>query len=145
MAQTNQGSNPNIPEDDEIADLFTSFNSTTDSMKKNTELEKELFMSKHDFQNNKLVTIGLLASGLVHDLRNHLSVIINTIELMKMESIKRNDENEKKKFDRLDRATSRMTHQMDSVMDFVRIQPLKFEAVSISEIVKSAVQSIKKP
>jgi len=33
---------------------------------------------------------------------------------------------------------------MNSVMDFVRIKPLKFEAVSISEIVKFAVQSIKK-
>jgi len=121
MAQANQGSNLNTPEDDKIADLFTSFNSTTDSMKKNTELEKELFMSKHDLQNDKLVTIGLLTPSLVHDLRNHLSVIINTLELMKIESIKRNDENEKKKFDRLDRATSKMTHQMDRIMDFVEL------------------------
>ncbi len=135
----------NISGDKVIADLFTLRNSITGSMERNTELEKQLSMSKYDLQNNKLGTIGLLASGLVHDLRNHLSVIMNTLELMEMESIKRNDENEKKKFDRLDRAISRMTHQMDSVMDFVRIKPLKFEAVSISEIVKSAVQSIKKP
>ena len=121
MAQMNLNQYTNIPGDEVIVDLFTLRNSITGSMERNTELEKQLSMSKYDLQNNKLGTIGLLASGLVHDLRNHLSVIMNTLELMEIESIKRNDENEKKKFDRLDRATSRMTHQMDRIMDFVEL------------------------
>ena len=130
---------------DEITELAAAFNSMTDSIKKNIELEKELAISQQDLRNEKLTTVGLLASRLAHDLRNPLSVIKNTLELLEAESMQRNDKNEKKKFDRLNRAIARMLHQIDDVMEFVRMKPLKLESASMYEIVKSTVQLIKKP
>ena len=135
----------NIRGSDEIIELAAAFNSMIDSIKKSIELEKELAISKQDLKNEKLTTIGLLASRLAHDLRNPLSVIKNIIELLEGESMKRNDINEKKKFDQMNRAIARISHQINDVMEFVRIKPLKLETTSMYEIVKSAVQSIQKP
>jgi len=104
-----------------------------------------LALSREHLKTEKLTTIGLLASGLAHDLRNPLSVIKNTLELLKIDSSSRLFDENKTKFERIDRAISKMLNQIDSVMDFVRIKPLKLESASITEIIKSAVQSIKIP
>jgi len=130
---------------DDISNLSNSFNSMTDSLKKNIELEKELALSREHLKTEKLTTIGLLASRLAHDLRNPLSVIKNTLELLKIDSSSHLFDENKTKFERIDRAISKMLNQIDSVMDFVRIKPLKLESASITEIIKSAVQSIKIP
>jgi len=135
----------NISGDDELVELYTSFNSMIDSLKKNIELEKELALSREHLKTEKLTTVGLLASRLAHDLRNPLSVIKNTIELLKMGLSKDMIKSDQVKFERLERAISRMSNQIDGVMDFVRIKPMKFEPTSITQIFKSTLQSLKIP
>jgi len=89
--------------------------------------------------------LPVLASRLAHDLRNPLSIMKITVELLKIRSSNNIDEKTREQYERLERAISIMSHQIDGVMDFVRTKPLKLEAASISEIIKSAVHSIKKP
>ncbi|MCZ6583269.1 MAG: ATP-binding protein, partial [Thaumarchaeota archaeon] len=43
------------------------------------------------------------------------------------------------------RAISRISHQLDNVLDFVRIQPLQFSNASIHEIIVASISSIKTP
>lgn len=135
----------NIHGPDEITELAAAFNSMTDSIKKTIELEKELAISKQDLKNEKLTTIGLLVFRLVHGLKNPLSLIKNTLELLEQESMKRENKDEKKKFEQLNRAIVGISQRIDDIMEFIQIKSLKLESASIHEIIKSAIQSIKKP
>jgi two-component system sensor histidine kinase HydH len=92
----------------------------------------------------KLSIIGELSARLAHDLRNPLSVIKNTIELIK---IKNPDLPEKVLEDlyKLNRAISRMTHQIDDVLDFVKSKPLRLERCSVFKTLYGSLERITKP
>lgn len=92
----------------------------------------------------KLSIIGELSARLAHDLRNPLSVIKNTIELIK---IKNPDLPEKVLEDlyKLNRAISRMTYQLDDVLDFVTSKPLLLERCSVFKILYGSLERITKP
>jgi two-component system sensor histidine kinase HydH len=86
----------------------------------------------------RLSAIGELAARLAHDLRNPLSVMKNSLLLIRhkygtnLESM--ND------FDRIDRSVSRMSHQLENVMDFVSIRKLSTSEKSLNGILKNAVE-----
>ena len=86
----------------------------------------------------KLKNIGELSSRLAHDLRNPLTVIKGAIQLIKMDL-----NNEKKsnmnRIKMINLAISRMTHQINDVMDFVRITELQLKNHSLLELLESSV------
>ncbi len=102
------------------------------------ELQAQLLKSE------KLTVIGELSARLAHDLRNPLSVIKNTIELIK---IKNPDLPEKVLEDlyKLNRAILRMTHQIDDVLDFVKPKPLRLDRVSLLKTIYGSLERISKP
>ena len=85
----------------------------------------------------KLSSIGELASRLAHDIRNPLTVIKVSLDIMK--SKQNFTEEELKKFERVDDAMYRITHQIDNVLDFVKGRPLKISKQSLHEILKSVL------
>ncbi len=110
------------------------------------EKEKQLAISEEKAKNSRLIAIGETASRLGHDLRNPLSVIMNTVEILKLKS--KNgvyDESILKKYDIIDRAITRMSHQIEDVLDFVRIKPLELSNYSLVEIIKESSDKITKP
>lgn len=95
-------------------------------------------------KSDKLKTIGELAARLAHDLRNPLSVIKNTIEIM--EGKQRLQLEEKViYYGRLNRAIDRISHQIEDVLDFVRPTTLHFDKYLLNEIIASTLEKIVKP
>lgn len=86
----------------------------------------------------KLKNIGELASRLAHDLRNPLTVIKGVSSLLET-NIDDKDESGKKRIKMMNSAISRMTHQIDDVMDFVRVTEPKLENHSLLNLITSAI------
>jgi len=124
----------------EIGDLAESFNHMTKSLKKTIELEKDLAVAHQTIKNEKLTSIGLLASRLAHDIRNPLSVIKLSFDVFK-NTLELN-EKQQKQISRVDNSISRITHQIDNVLDFVRTQPLGITENSVFETIDSAIQMV---
>lgn len=92
----------------------------------------------------RLVAIGELAARLAHDLRNPLSVIKNTVEIMEHKPKLRIEERIIY-FNRLHRAVDRISHQIEDVLDFVRPLSLTFGNYLLNDILSSAIEKISKP
>lgn len=92
----------------------------------------------------KLRTIGELAARIAHDLRNPLSVIKNTVEIMENKQKLRIEERVIY-YSRLHRAIERISHQIEDVLDFVRPVSLNFEKHLVNEILGSTLDKIVKP
>ena len=108
----------------------------------------EIFSIKRKYEEEKmkrLAAIGELASRLAHDLRNPLSVIKNTLELIRIGINEKDDENIKKRYDRIDRAVSRMSNQIENVLDFVKEKPLNLKQSSFFEVCNFVMERIKVP
>jgi signal transduction histidine kinase len=93
----------------------------------------------------RLSAIGQLAARIAHDLRNPLTVIQNTSRLLQVKFAKRLDANDQEYLARLDRAIYRMAHQLEDVLDCVRIPQLKKKACSLSVILQDVVGRVEVP
>ena len=98
-----------------------------------------------ELQSKKFSVIGELAARLAHDLRNPLTIIKNTVEILNTRHMYESSEQDKSDIARLDRAITRMVHQIEHVMDFVRVKPLEITETNLIEIVESAIYSIPVP
>jgi two-component system sensor histidine kinase HydH len=93
----------------------------------------------------KLSTIGELASSLGHDLRNPLTVIKSTFDIMKVKSKDKMDQNTLQHYELIDHALSRIIQMVTDMLNFVRVSPLKTEDHSITSIIKSVTSKIQVP
>lgn len=92
----------------------------------------------------RLRAIGELAARLAHDLRNPLSVIKNTVEIMEYKQ-RLSIEDRVIYFGRLHRAIDRISHQIEDVLDFVRPIDLSLKKNLANEIIASAIEKITLP
>ena len=117
---------------------------------KELELQRDYLTRQVDeksselMKSEKLSIIGELASRMAHDLRNPLSTIKNTIELMESKP-KLKIEEKLQYYGRLRRAMNRMSHQVDDVLDFVRTSELKLQPYSVLDIINIVKDSITIP
>jgi len=107
-----------------------------------SELEK---LNKEMVNSERLSSIGSLASRLAHDLRNPLSVIKNSMEILNLRMNPHMDEKIDHQIAMVGRAVSRMSHQIEDVLDFVNVSDLRLESSSIISIVESALLSTDVP
>jgi len=127
------------------------------NLKKFNDLEKTLTSQKSILegevrektdrliQAERLSAIGELASRLAHDLRNPLSVVKGTAQLIKVTN-KNLDEVTLKRIELIERSIFRMTHQIDGVLDYVKGTPIvKKEPTSLHETIISALQTLMIP
>jgi len=121
-----------IKGNDEIADLGNDIDRMSIELEK---LNREVIMSE------RLSSIGNLSSRLAHDLRNPLSVIKNSMEILKIRLNDNMDERVNHQLSMVGRAVSRMSHQIEDVLDFVNIAELKVQSSSIITILESALLS----
>lgn len=117
---------------------------------KELELQRDYLTRQVDeksselMKSEKLSIIGELASRMAHDLRNPLSTIKNTIEIMESKP-KLKIEEKLQYYGRLRRAMNRMSHQVDDVLDFVRTSELKLQPYSVLDIINIVKDSITIP
>lgn len=93
-------------------------------------------------KNARFLAIGELAARIAHDLRNPLTVIKTTVESMTIELEKNQNGNLKQNLERLNRGVSRMTHQVENVLDFVKAVPLKLQKTSLLNVIKSSIDRV---
>jgi len=121
-----------IKGNDEIADLGKDIDRMSGELEK---LNREVIMSE------RLSSIGNLSSRMAHDLRNPLSVIKNSMEILKLRLNDNMDERVNHQLSMVGRAVSRMSHQIEDVLDFVNIADLKVQSCSIITVLESAILS----
>ena len=121
-----------IEGNDEISQLGQDINSMSVSLEK---LNKEVVSAE------RLSSIGSLASRLAHDLRNPLSVIKNSMEILNIRLNPYMDEKVDHQLAMVGRAVSRMSHQIEDVLDFVNVSDLRLESSSLISVIESAVLS----
>ena len=95
-------------------------------------------------QAERLSAIGEISARLAHDLRNPLTVIKGTVEIIKAKNKKIDTEFSSKQIEMMERAVSRMSNQIDEVLDFVKIQTLHATKNSLFETIGLSITKIKK-
>jgi len=95
-------------------------------------------------QAERLSAIGEISARLAHDLRNPLTVIKGTVEIVKAKSKNNDNSFSEKQIEMMERAVARMANQIDDVLDFVKTQTLHTTRNSILETVSLSVAKIKK-
>jgi two-component system sensor histidine kinase HydH len=98
-------------------------------------------LNKEVVSSERLSSIGSLASRLAHDLRNPLSVIKNSMEILNIRLNPYMDEKVDHQLAMVGRAVSRMSHQIEDVLDFVNVSDLRLESSSLISVIESAVLS----
>jgi signal transduction histidine kinase len=95
----------------------------------------------------RLSAIGELSGRLAHDLRNPLSVMKMSIDLIKQhpQDAKISDDIITKRLELIEKSIERISHQVDDVLDYVRTSPLKLNATSIREIILGSIDKVNVP
>jgi len=111
---------------------------------KNLKLEAELLeKQKQNILNERMSSIGQLASRLAHDIRNPLSIIRTSSEnLIFQYGI---DDSKRVTYDRISRSIDRITHQINDVLDFVKGCTPKLSKVKFSNIIAESIDSLTIP
>jgi signal transduction histidine kinase len=123
------------------------FNSLEKNLKGQKSILEDEVREKTErlIQAERLSAIGELASRLAHDLRNPLSVVKGTAQLIKVTN-KNLDEVTLKRIELIERSIFRMTHQIDGVLDYVKGSPIvKKQPSSLHETIISALQTLMIP
>ena len=117
-------------------------------MKFNTICDKiipiEEIKTEKIIKDEKLKTIGELSSRIAHDIRNPLTVLRSSVDILKSKYPEMY-EKELVKFDAIDSAINRITHQVDDVLGFVSSKKPDFKLNDLSEILTSSLQGLKIP
>lgn len=96
-------------------------------------------------QTERLSAIGELAARVAHDLRNPLSVIKGSTELIKFRSKNNKEEFYERQIGMIDRSINRMVHQIEDVLDFVKPLPINIKKNSLLETITSSAEKTKLP
>ncbi len=89
----------------------------------------------------KFAVVGELAARLAHDLRNPLSVIKNTMDIMSAKPNMRIEER-LQYISRFQRAVQRMSHQIDDVLDFVKKTDLVLHPTTLFSVMEGAINGL---
>jgi len=87
-----------------------------------------------------MATLGNFSSRLAHDLRNPLSIIMVSLENLKIRY--GTDDTKQNHFDKVERAIDRMVHQVDDVLNFVKEQPIKLTKTKTSKVISESLDSL---
>jgi len=96
-------------------------------------------------QAERLSAIGELSARLAHDLRNPLTVLKGVVEIARARTNSDETRFSTKQIDMMERAISRMSNQIDDVLEFVKIQSLHTTKNSLLDSVGLSLAKINKP
>lgn len=134
----------NIKSKGEINDIVKALNSLIFRAREN---EKQIECNVIEIQEKtkkmeRLATIGELASRLTHNLRNPLSVINATAEVMEATSDDTVDEKTLERIKRIRESAKNMSRQIEDVLTFVKEKPLDLDDHSLLKIIHSAMNNM---
>jgi signal transduction histidine kinase len=94
------------------------------------------------FKSERLSAIGEISARIAHDMRNPLTIIKNTVELLRIKHSAKIPTDLLDLFATIDDASSRLAFQLDDVLNFVRSSPLSCKECSLLETLESALEKI---
>jgi signal transduction histidine kinase len=103
-----------------------------------TELKPHEASQKFD----KLVHIGELTSRITHDMRNPLTVIINYSMMIRRNSKTKLDKKSLEQLSLIEEEARKMFHQIEDVLNYVKLPPLKLESHSLHDILKKVIERV---
>jgi PAS domain S-box-containing protein len=104
----------------------------------------EIYNAKKEIEEHKLKNlnvIGDLSARISHDFRNPISIIRNSLELMKLQNPDLNEKN-RNHIIMMERAIARISHQLEEVLDYVLPKPLDLQNHSLCSILDSVLSKI---
>ncbi len=130
----------------ELEETTCKLEETEEELKKERDnLERQVKLKTEQLlKTEKLTAIGELSARIAHDMRNPLSIIKNTAEIIKRNEKNLNSKN-KELWKRHERAVYRISHQVDDVLDFVKDSPIKKNPKAISAVLHDALDRIEIP
>ncbi len=95
-------------------------------------------------KSERLSAIGELSGRLAHDLRNPLSVMKMSVDMIKQSSpdLKISEESVTKRINLIEKSIDRISHQVDDVLGYVRHSPLQLSKVFVDEIIQNSIDKI---
>lgn len=110
-------------------------------------LKNKIEKSEEKSQQEKMTMLGEVTSRVAHDIRNPLSNINMSINLMRQSNpnTKISDTSIQEKLDVASKNLERISHQVNEVLDFIRIRPLQKENISLSSCISSALDYVSIP
>ena len=98
-------------------------------------------------KSERLSAIGELSGRLAHDLRNPLSVMKMSVDLIKQspKDTTISDPGVTKRIDLIEKSIDRISHQVDDVLGYVRLSPLNLQNVSLFDTIQSSLKKINIP
>ncbi|MBM2818375.1 MAG: histidine kinase [Nitrosarchaeum sp.] len=114
---------------DEISELSKTFNQMVNNVRKS----------------ERLSTMGLLSSTLGHNIRNDLSVIKITLEILQHKYSTKLDKEVLSKIILMEKYVIDIQHQVDDTLNFIRQTPLKLEKASLLKLLENTLKTIKIP
>ncbi|WP_179369450.1 histidine kinase dimerization/phospho-acceptor domain-containing protein [Candidatus Nitrosotenuis sp. DW1] len=93
----------------------------------------------------KMSAIGDLASRLAHDMKNPLTVIRGSIQVIKKTNQDKMDDFSLKRIKVIEDSIFRMAHQIDNVLNYVKMTQLEITQNSLVEILISAIEQVQVP
>lgn len=97
--------------------------------------------SNKTIEQEKFASIGNLSSRMAHDIRNPLTVIKTTLDILKTKN-KNLSSDDLEKLKKLDEQIYRISHQVDNVLDYIKGQPLILKTNSLKEILDSSIHDL---
>jgi len=98
-------------------------------------------------KSERLSAIGELSGRLAHDLRNPLSVMKMSVDMIKQSSpdTKISEETISNRINLIEKSIDRISHQVDDVLGYVRHSPLKLSQVFVNKIIRNSIDKINVP
>ena len=121
---------------------------TNELIEQRDNLENLVEEKTHELlKSERLSAIGELSGRLAHDLRNPLSVMKMSVDLLKQSpgDSKISDATISKRIDLIDKSIDRISHQVDDVLGYVRHSPLNLINVSIHDTLQSSLDKVNVP
>ena len=128
----------------EINIISKSYNDFSSSLKKLIQTEKDLAEARVKVKNERLLAIGELSASMAHDMKNPLAILKTATEVLKRK-FKGNDEKIDKLLLNMDDGINRLSHQIQDVLEYVRITPANLKKTSLNKMLENALKSIQIP
>ena len=102
-------------------------------------------LTENMLKKEKITVVGEISSRFAHDIRNPLSNIQMSIDLLQKDAKLQEDEKVKEKFLIISKNLERISRQVDDVLGFVRSRQPERNAMSLKECLTEALDSLKIP
>jgi len=108
-------------------------------------LESKIEESEKQRQKEKMAIIGQLTSRIAHDIKNPLSVLQMSIDLLRQSNDKLSDQKTQYKLNIIAKNITRISSQVNFVLDFIRERQIRKEKIKLSDCINESIKNLTIP